>query len=79
MASGPELVPESILNTGGAAPRPIRGSIMSQTGTHILRGTLQDEPAIYREIEIESQRSLAALAKAIVEAFDFDFDHAFGF
>jgi hypothetical protein len=52
---------------------------MTQTGTHILRITLQDEPSIYREIEIESQKSLAALAKAIVQAFDFDFDHAFGF
>jgi hypothetical protein len=52
---------------------------MTQTGTLILRVTLQDEPSIYREIEIESQKSLAALAKAIVEAFDFDFDHAFGF
>jgi hypothetical protein len=79
MASDLELVPKSILETGGAAPRPIRRSIMTQTGTHILRVTLQDEPTIYREIEIESQRSLSALAKAIVEAFDFDFDHAFGF
>jgi hypothetical protein len=52
---------------------------MMQTGTHILRVRLQDEPSIYRDIEIESQKSLAALAKAIVKAFDFDFDHAFGF
>jgi hypothetical protein len=57
----------------------MRRSIMTQTGTHILRVALQDEPAIYREIEVESQKALAALAKAIVEAFDFDFDHAFGF
>src|SRR3954463_1877914 len=33
----------------------------------------------YREIEVESRRSLADLAKAIVAAFDFEFDHAFGF
>jgi Plasmid pRiA4b ORF-3-like protein len=52
---------------------------MTQTGTHILRVTLQDESSIYREIEIESQKTLAALAKAIVQAFGFGFDHAFGF
>jgi hypothetical protein len=52
---------------------------MTKTGTHILRVTLQDEPSIYREIEIESQKTLAALAQSIVQAFDFDFDHAFGF
>ncbi len=52
---------------------------MPEAGTHIIRVTLQDEPSIYREIEVESRKSLSDLAEAIVHAFDFEFDHAFGF
>ena len=37
------------------------------------------KPKIYRDIEIEGDRSLYALAEAIVMAFDFEFDHAFGY
>jgi hypothetical protein len=37
------------------------------------------KPRIYWDIEIESRASLYSLAQAIVVAFDFDFDHAFGF
>ena len=50
---------------------------MSRTSTHIFRAQLR--PRVYREIEIESTKSLYDLAAAIVQAFDFDFDHAFGF
>ncbi len=50
---------------------------MPSTSTHIFRIRLR--PKIYRDIEIESSRSLYDLAAAIVRAFDFDFDHAFGF
>jgi hypothetical protein len=52
---------------------------MAEAGTNIVRVTLQDEPSIYREIEVESRKSLSDLAEAIVHAFDFEFDHAFGF
>jgi hypothetical protein len=52
---------------------------MTQATTHIIRIVPQDDPSVYREIEIESQKTLSDLARAIVEAFDFDFDHAFGF
>ena len=52
---------------------------MAEAGTHILQVSLRSEPSIYREIEIASSKSLYALAEAIVAAFDFDFDHAFGF
>jgi hypothetical protein len=52
---------------------------MTNTGTHILRVALRHEPAVYREIEVDSGRSLYRLAEAIVMAFGFDFDHAFGF
>src|SRR4051794_26198185 len=34
---------------------------------------------IVREIEVLSDRRLVELARAIVSAFGFDFDHAFGF
>lgn len=37
-----------------------------------------DQP-VTREIEIAAAQSLERLAKAIVDAFGFDFDHAFGF
>jgi hypothetical protein len=40
---------------------------------------LRSDPSISREIEISSSKSLYHLAEAIVEAFGFDFDHAFGF
>ena len=48
-------------------------------GTHVFRVVLQDEPAVLREIEVVSSRTLVDLANAIVSAFGFDFDHAFGF
>jgi Plasmid pRiA4b ORF-3-like protein len=47
--------------------------------TLIFRVSLQHDPAILRDIEIPASRKLFDLAKAIVSAFDFDFDHAFGF
>ena len=50
---------------------------MPRTSTHIFRARLP--PRVYRDIEIESTKPLHDLAAAIVQAFDFDFDHAFGF
>ena len=52
---------------------------MGQNNTLILHAALEGEPSIYRDIEIEASKSLYRLAEAIVSAFDFDFDHAFGF
>ena len=52
---------------------------MASNSTHVLRVALQDNPTILREIEIGSDKKLVDLAKAIVSAFDFEFDHAFGF
>ena len=42
-------------------------------------GCPQEHPEVFREIKIASDKKLADLAKAIVSAFDFQFDHAFGF
>jgi hypothetical protein len=50
---------------------------MAQTDTAIIRAAL--DGATYRDIEIEQSKSLYKLAEAIVSAFGFDFDHAFGF
>jgi hypothetical protein len=50
---------------------------MAETATHVLRASFK--PKVYRDIEIEGDRSLSALAEAIVMAFDFEFDHAFGY
>ena len=50
---------------------------MADPTTRIVRVALR--PRLYREIEIDSGRSLHDLAEAIVRAFDFDLDHAFGF
>jgi hypothetical protein len=47
--------------------------------THILRVALLEDPSVHRDIEIDSGHSLRRLAEAITRAFDFDFDHAFGF
>ena len=52
---------------------------MASTSTHLFRVSLQDAPTILREIEIASDKKLVDLAQAIVRAFDFEFDHAFGF
>jgi hypothetical protein len=52
---------------------------MAARTTHTFRVSLQGEPSIYREIEITSTTSLFRLAAAIVAAFGFDLDHAFGF
>lgn len=52
---------------------------MAATETLIFRVALDGHKSIYRDIEIESRRSLYAFAEAIVAAFGFDFDHAFGF
>jgi hypothetical protein len=45
--------------------------------THIFRASLNGK--LYRDIELDSSQSLHDLAEAIVQAFDFDLDHAFGF
>ena len=50
---------------------------MDGATTHILRASLR--PKLYRDIEIDSGKSLYDLAEGIVRAFDFDLDHAFGF
>jgi Plasmid pRiA4b ORF-3-like protein len=52
---------------------------MKQNGTVTVRAALEHDNAIHRDIEIEASKSLYRLAEAIVGAFDFDFDHAFGF
>jgi hypothetical protein len=52
---------------------------MPQNDTLIIRVALEHETSIFREIEIETSKSLYGLAEAIVAAFGFDFDHAFGF
>lgn len=52
---------------------------MAGSGTHILRVALADDRPVYRDIELPGDRSLYRLAEAIIRAFDFDFDHAFGF
>src|ERR1044072_5243227 len=50
---------------------------MPRASTHIFRVRLW--PKVYRDVEIDSRKSLYDLAAAIVRAFGFDFDHAFGF
>ena len=52
---------------------------MGEATTHILRVTPAGNKSVSRDLEIPSSKSLYALAEGIVTAFDFDFDHAFGF
>ena len=52
---------------------------MTSSDTFILRAALNGKLSVYRDIEIEPSKSLYRLAEAIVAAFGFDFDHAFGF
>jgi hypothetical protein len=48
-------------------------------GILIIRASLAGRASIYRDIEIDASQTLYRLAEAIVAAFGFDFDHAFGF
>jgi hypothetical protein len=50
---------------------------MARQTTHVIRVSLSK--TVYRDIELPSRKSLYDLASSIVTAFDFDFDHAFGF
>jgi len=50
---------------------------LESISTYIFRASLK--PRLYRDIEIGNDASLAKFADAIVTAFDFDSDHAYGF
>ena len=50
---------------------------MTEPATLILRASLRAR--LYRDIEVSSSSTLADLAEAIVAAFGFDMDHAYGF
>ena len=50
---------------------------MVEVRTHVFRASLS--PKVYRDFEILSAKKLYDLAGAIVQFFEFDFDHAFGF
>ena len=50
---------------------------MTEPATLILRASLGAK--LYRDIEVSSASTLADLAEAIVAAFGFDMDHAYGF
>jgi hypothetical protein len=52
---------------------------MKPGDTLTMRVTPEGETKVYRDIEIGAAQTLYVLARAIVSAFDFDFDHAFGF
>lgn len=47
--------------------------------TYIFKTHLLRNKKISRDIEIQESASLYKLAEAIVGAYDFDFDHCFGF
>src|SRR5437763_4701816 len=50
---------------------------MADPSTRVFRASLRGR--LYRDIELPSSGSLEDLAAAIVDAFGFDFDDAFGF
>jgi len=52
---------------------------MESNLTMIFRVAMLDRLSIYRDIEIDTSKSLYKFAEAIVKAFGFDFDHCFGF
>lgn len=47
--------------------------------TYIIRAKLEDRKRIYRDIELPENTNLYSVAKAILDAFEFNFDHLFGF
>ena len=62
-----------------SAPRGFDTARKAPARTLILRVTSLRRPSVYREIEVGSSSSLFAVGKAIVDSFDFAFDHCFGF
>jgi hypothetical protein len=50
---------------------------MVEAQTHVFHASLS--PKLYRDFEILSAKKLYDLAGTIVQFFEFDFDHAFGF
>ena len=54
-------------------------TLMAPRTIHAFRVSLQQDSSIFREIEVASGASLLGFARVIVAAFDFAFDHAFGF
>ena len=50
---------------------------MVEAQTHVFHASLS--PRVYRDFEILSAKKLYDLACAIIQFFEFDFDHAFGF
>jgi uncharacterized protein len=93
LEDGAEIIPEMVVGIHAfwreqkiqPTGRPARASRRTPTAkpstaattAHVLRVSLKAR--LYREIEIRSTASLHKLAEAIVAAFGFDFDHAFGF
>lgn len=47
--------------------------------TYIIRAKFKNDKKTYRDIEIKKDVLLYDLAKAILDSFNFDFDHLFGF
>lgn len=47
--------------------------------TYIFKTSLLEEPKVMRQIEVLENPNLYKLAEAITNAYDFNFDHAFGF
>lgn len=68
---------------GLASPDRCRGPIRIQTVTMPTNETLiiraSRRARLYRDIEVRTSDSLADLAEAIVGAYNFSFDHAYGF
>jgi hypothetical protein len=62
-----------------ARRHPTARIAMAPNDTLIFRAALEGQASIYRDIEIGADKSLYQLARAINDAFGFDFDHAFGF
>ncbi|MDD3417650.1 MAG: hypothetical protein PHY47_27290 [Lachnospiraceae bacterium] len=46
---------------------------------YIFKVSLFDNPKVYREIEVPDNWSVYKFAESIISAFNFDFDHCFGF
>ena len=69
---------DQVGDTGRTGAMPRRAATTTAEGTtHLLRALLR--PTLYRDIELESTDTLYTLAWGITRAFEFDFEHAFGF
>jgi hypothetical protein len=79
MAVKPKQAPPKASSAAAAKKLKADTAVAAKNATCVFRVAQSKRRSIWREIEVRPEHSLYQLAEAIMLAFGFDFDHAFGF